>query len=164
MYLLPTTSVIKELYLRLCNVTANKELMPSNQAQDQPLAGVRILFVEDVPELKETISEFLVELGAEVIAVSLAKQGLEAIERTKFDLLLSNLSLPEEDGYWLISQIRVRENKLAQVLTPAIALTAAAIEADRARALAAGFQQHVTKPFRMDELSAQIVRLVKPNQ
>lgn len=138
--------------------------MQSNQAQDQPLAGVRILFVEDVPELKETISEFLVELGAEVIAVSLAKQGLEAMERTKFDLLLSNISLPEDDGYWLISQIRVRESKQAQVLTPAIALTAAASEADRSRALAAGFQQHISKPFRMEELSIEIVRLVKLNQ
>ena len=136
--------------------------MDSNQAL--PLAGVRILFVEDVPELRETINEFLEELGAEVIAVSLAKQALSAVERTKFDLLLSNISLPEEDGYWLINQIRVRESKLAQVPTPAIALTAAASEADRARALAAGFQQHITKPFVLDELSAQIISLVKPNQ
>lgn len=136
--------------------------MDSNQAL--PLAGVRILFVEDVPDFRETINEFLEELGAEVIAVSLAKQALSVVERTKFDLLLSNISLPEEDGYWLINQLRVRESKLAQVPTPAIALTAAVSEADRARSLAAGFQQHITKPFVLDELSAQIISLIKPNQ
>lgn len=135
--------------------------MPSNQAL--PLAGVRILFVEDVAELRELMIEFLAELGAEVVAVSLAKQALFAVERTKFDLLLSDISLPEKDGYWLINQIRVRESKRSQVQIPAIALTGAAREVDRSRALAAGFQQCITKPFMLDELSGQILTLVKPN-
>lgn len=136
--------------------------MQSNQAL--PLTGVRILFVEDVAEIRELMIDFLEELGAEVIAVILAKQALEAIERTKFDLLLSNIYLPQEDGYWLLNQIRVRERQLAQVPIPAIALTAAAREADRLSALSAGFQQYITKPFMLDELSAQIISLVKPNQ
>lgn len=136
--------------------------MPSNQAL--PLAGVRILFVEDVAEIRELMIEFLEELGAEVIAVSLAKQALEAIERTKFDLLLSNIYLPQEDGYWLLNQIRVRESQRSQAQLPAIALTAAASEADRNLALAAGFQQYITKPFVLDELSTQIISLVKPKE
>lgn len=88
--------------------------MQSNQAL--PLAGVRILFVEDVAEIRELMIEFLEELGAEVIAVILAKQALSAIERTKFDLLLSNIYLPQEDGYWLINQTTRFRCKLPKAL------------------------------------------------
>jgi CheY-like chemotaxis protein len=76
---------------------------------------------------------------------------LEALEMNHSDMLVSDIEMPDKDGYWLIQQVRARERQSGQRI-PAVALTAHARVEDRIRALSAGFQIHVPKPVEPVEL------------
>lgn len=96
-------------------------------------------------------------LGAEVISAETADQALELLGSAHFDLLVSDIGLPESDGYALIRKVRA-SGKSSRDL-PAVALTAFARAEDRRRALVAGFQSHVTKPVDASELSTVLASL-----
>jgi CheY-like chemotaxis protein len=124
------------------------------------LAGLRILAVDDQPDALELIRRVLGECLAEVHAVGSAEEALAAINGFRPDLLISDIGMPENDGYALIQEVRKRidGNSL-----PAIALTAFAGPEHQRRSLSAGYQMHITKPVDPQELSAAIAKLARRN-
>ncbi|HYG74673.1 MAG TPA: PAS domain S-box protein [Planctomycetota bacterium] len=117
-----------------------------------PLKGVRILVVEDEADSRDYIAEVLRLAGAQVMAAASAREAIEVIKQFNADVLVSDLGMPEEDGFSLLRRLRL----LPQGRLPAIALTAYAREDDRVRALEAGFQLHLTKPADPFELSQAV--------
>jgi len=121
-----------------------------------PLMGLRILLVDDEIDSLELVAFILEEAGATVISVSSAIAALNAFTQAQPDLLVSDIGMPEMDGYMLIRQIR-RLPQSQQVR--AIALTAYAGEIDYRQAIAAGFQQHLSKPVEPSQLINAIMVL-----
>jgi PAS domain S-box-containing protein len=120
------------------------------------LDGVRVLVVDDEPDARTLIGTVLGQCGADVATVDCASAALAALERDRWDVLLSDISMPEEDGYQLIRKVRARD-----VSIPAAAVTAFARAEDRDAALAAGFQMHVTKPLEPVLLARAVEALAK---
>lgn len=117
------------------------------------LYGLKVLVVDDEVDSRELIAAILARCGADVTAASSAAEGLDRLREIHPDVLLSDIEMPGEDGYTLLSRIRALPADEGG-LTPAAALTAYAGPADRVRALAAGFQMHVPKPIQPGELAA----------
>ena len=122
------------------------------------LDDVRVLVVDDTDDGRLLTASVLTQAGASVTAVRSAREALEMLERERPDALVSDIGMPEQDGYALIRQIRHREAEHGGFL-PAVALTGYARAADRTRILAAGFQAHVTKPLDLAVLTAAIAAL-----
>lgn len=126
------------------NVTVTK---PHPFQSEQPsLMGVRVLAVDDEEDTRNLLKVVLEEEGAIVTTVASSKEALQHIEINNPDLIVSDISMPGEDGYQLIRQVRARGH-WARGDIPAIALTAFARPEDKEQALAAGFQTHLTKPI-----------------
>jgi CheY-like chemotaxis protein len=126
-----------------------------------PLAGVRLLVVEDDPDSCQMIAAALREAGAEVTAVTAASDAVRALaNRGRFDALVTDLGLPETDGYALLRSVR-REEGDADGHLPAIAVTGFATPEDRDRALASGFQAHLAKPIDPGDLVDAVAKAVK---
>ena len=119
------------------------------------LNNVRILVVEDEPDTCEFLHRFLCSYGAEVIMAHSAKEALSRLSDDKVDLVVSDIGLPDVDGYDLIRRMRQRPAH-AGGATPAVALTAYARTEDRTRAFRAGYQAHLAKPIEPSELVATI--------
>jgi PAS domain S-box-containing protein len=134
--------------------------LPPAAAMAKTLAGLRVLLVEDEPEARELVERLLSEAGCRVTAVGSASQTFEALRSEPHDLLISDLGLPEEDGYTLIARLRQAEAGSERFM-PAIALTAFARSEDRTRALRAGFQAHIVKPFETAEVIATVASLAQ---
>lgn len=115
------------------------------------LAGLRILVVDDDIDTDELLTVMLENLGASVTAVTSAGEALEIIAKSPPDLLLSDIGMPGIDGYMLIRLIRALPPEQGGKI-PAIALTAYAGELNQKKALAAGFQMHLSKPVELEEL------------
>jgi PAS domain S-box-containing protein len=120
--------------------------------------GCRIVVVEDDPDSAELTKTLLEEAGANVAVCTGAREALEAVERGDVELLVADIGLPREDGFWLIQQVR-RLPRVNHRTLPAVALTAFASTRDRQRALAAGYDEHVPKPMDLDALLGAIARL-----
>ena len=125
------------------------------------LAGLRVLLVDDDQDTLQVLSVLLTGYGAEVHAAASVSAALEALPWYKPDVLVSDLALPDEDGYALISKLRALADDSRH--TPTIALTAYVRVEDRAHALAAGFNMFVPKPVEPNELLTAIVNLVAPD-
>jgi PAS domain S-box-containing protein len=122
------------------------------------LDGVRVIVVDDEADTRDLLSFSLRNYGAEVRALGSASEALAAIQQDKPDVLVSDIGLPGDDGYALIRQVRaLDEDRGGRV--PAAALTAYAKDEDRTRAIAAGFQAHVTKPVELTELASVVASL-----
>ena len=125
--------------------------------------GLRLLVVDDEPDSRELLTLMFEQDGAEMIEAASASEALEALERLKPDILISDIKLPDEDGYSLIHKVRnLNAEQGGQI--PAIALTGYAGEENCARALSAGFNRHVSKPFGLDELAEVVATLAGRNQ
>ena len=122
------------------------------------LDNLRILVVDDSADGRTLTSLVLTQAGASVKAVASAREALQWLEVERPDALVSDIGLPDEDGYGLIRQIRQDEAEHGGFL-PAVALTGYARAEDRARSLAAGFQAHVSKPVEPVELTAAIATI-----
>ena len=107
--------------------------------------------MDDDADTLEMLSLFLRRAGAEVSAAATAASALESLERFRPDVLVADIGMPEMDGYELLRRVRALGAERGG-LTPAVALTAYAGEADRARALRSGFQAHLPKPVEPDAL------------
>jgi PAS domain S-box-containing protein len=114
------------------------------------LAGVRALVVDDEADARDLIQRILQGQGAIVSVAASGADALRILEKTEPEILISDIGMPDMDGYQLIRQIRATE-RMGQLL-PAVALTAFARAEDRKRALLAGYQSHVAKPVDMAEL------------
>ncbi|MBE9198965.1 MULTISPECIES: hybrid sensor histidine kinase/response regulator [unclassified Nodularia (in: cyanobacteria)] len=123
------------------------------------LAGIKVLIVEDDADSREFVVFVLEQEGAEAIAVSSAFEALQVLTPSQPDVLVSDISMPEMDGYMLISQVRTLTPEAGGKI-PAIALTAHARDDDQQQALAAGYQMHLSKPVNTEKLIAAIVKLV----
>ncbi|KAF3884831.1 MULTISPECIES: PAS domain-containing hybrid sensor histidine kinase/response regulator [Nostocales] len=125
-----------------------------------PFNGVKILVVDDEVDTRELIAFILRESGAEVTQVGSACEALQALTQFQPDLLLSDIGMPEVDGYMLIRDIRAMPpNQGGQI--PALALTAYALEGDSQQAIAAGFQQHIAKPIDPTALVTAVANLTR---
>ncbi|RYX86707.1 PAS domain S-box protein [bacterium] len=127
------------------------------------LSGVRVLVVDDEADARELVKLSLTQQGASVEDADNAATAFLMVELSRakgrpFDILVSDIGMPEEDGYSLIRRVRASEEQDGPFL-PAIALTAYATHKDRMNALMAGFQAHLIKPFEPAELLANVAAL-----
>jgi CheY-like chemotaxis protein len=126
------------------------------------LEGVRVLVVDDEPDARSLIERVLQDSEAVVTTAASADEAMEHVLRDKPDVLLSDIGMPKEDGYTLIRRIRRLSGERGRI--PAIALTAYARSEDRAKAIQAGYQLHMSKPVEAYKLVAMVATLVKPQQ
>lgn len=127
------------------------------------LDGLKILVVEDEADGRAMLRAALTRYGAEVEIAANVAQALEVFARVRPDCLISDIGMPGEDGYALIRQIRALAPEQGGQ-TPALALTAYARKEDRAKALEAGFDEHLTKPVAPGELVTAIEKLINPSR
>ncbi|MGG6237158.1 PAS domain S-box protein [Nodosilinea sp. AN01ver1] len=125
------------------------------------LTGVRILVVEDEADARDLLVMVLEQAGAVVTAVTSAAEALERLPQLELDVLISDIAMPDVDGYMLLQQVRSQlAEQGQQPAFKAVALTAYAGELNQQQAIAAGFQRHLSKPFEPAELVAAIAALV----
>ena len=118
---------------------------------DQQPPSIHVLVVDDSSAIREVLTQILEWQGAKVTAVGTAEHALDLLEQLRPDVLLSDLEMPEKDGYWLIGRVRALSPDRGG-LTPAACLTGRSDPEDRARILGAGFQYHIAKPVEMSRL------------
>jgi CheY-like chemotaxis protein len=136
------------------------EAPPEVSAVELPrLDNVRILVVDDEPDGRTVLARILHERGAIATCTDNALLALEALQQHTFDLLLSDIGMPDTDGYALIKSVRALSSPTQRI--PAIAVTAYARPEDRQRSLLAGYQMHISKPLDTPELIAAIASLLK---
>ena len=167
-----TISVHSEGEGRGATFTVRLPLGPLRPAQDLPeaarasdgmrcpveLAGLRVLIVDDEPDVRELLIAVLEGCRAEVFAASNAQDALALLQQQRPEVLISDIGMPGEDGYALIRQVRALPPEAGGKI-PALALTAYARMEDRTRALLAGFQMHVPKPLDPTELVVVLANL-----
>jgi signal transduction histidine kinase/ActR/RegA family two-component response regulator len=129
--------------------------IPPLLATPDDIADIRVLVVDDEEDTCELVRRLLERSGASVVTASSASEALEHIRAWRPHVLVSDIGMPEEDGYALIRRVRALEPTKGGT-TAAIALTAYARAEDRASALLAGFQYHVAKPVEANELVAVV--------
>ncbi|WGV24694.1 hybrid sensor histidine kinase/response regulator [Halotia branconii] len=145
------------------NVKQPEQLASVNPDCEDPnslptLNGLRVLVVDDEPDARQLIATVLGQYGAQVMAVASAFEALLAVPQFHPDILVSDIGMPQEDGYALIRQLRTLSQEQGGRI-PAVALTAYARTEDRTQALLAGFQLHVPKPVNPTELAAVVANL-----
>jgi signal transduction histidine kinase len=122
------------------------------------LTGLRVLVVDDEADARELLGMVLRDCGAQVLAVGSVEEALVVLPSFQPHVLLSDLAMPEADGYELIRRVRALPSEAGGRI-PAAALTAHARGEDRRRSLLAGFNMHVSKPVDPDELLAVVASL-----
>lgn len=155
----------------------NLPLSPANEADTAPslsqhlpcadetlsLAGLKVLVIDDEPDAREVVRRMLDQAGISVLTAAGAAEGLMLLKAEKPDLIISDISMPDEDGYRFIIEVRRLPAKDGGA-TPAIALTAFAHVDDRTQAIKAGYQHHLSKPVDAGELIATIDQLVEQDK
>ncbi len=126
----------------------------------QLLSGLRVLVVDDDVDTLELMATALKSRQATVTAVSSAVDALIAIKANRPDVLISDIAMPDEDGYALIEKVRSLDHGEEQTI-PAVAITAYAKDEDRERALSSGFQIYLPKPVELTELVSVIARAAR---
>ena len=124
------------------------------------LSDVRVLVVDDETDTRELVQTVLAQAGAVVEAADSVREALDVLARFAPDVIVSDVGMPDEDGYSLMRRVRALE--VAEIRNvPAIALTAYTRSADRAKALAAGFTTHLGKPLNVAELVSAVAKLAR---
>jgi CheY-like chemotaxis protein/anti-sigma regulatory factor (Ser/Thr protein kinase) len=144
-------------YVRAVNGSASADSLESIELPR--LDNVRVLVVDDEQDGLGLIARILENQGARPLCASNARAALAALGADHFDVLLSDIGMPEMDGYSLIRQVRLLDRSRTGPL-PAIAVTAYARPEDRQRSLLAGFHMHLAKPIEASELVASIAGLL----
>ena len=117
---------------------------PHGLGGESQLAGLRVLVVDDEPDARELLTALLEHHGARVATASCVAEALATVVAEPFDVLVSDIGMPGDDGYELVERLRALDH--AARATPALALTGFARPEDGARAAAAGFDAHMSKP------------------
>jgi signal transduction histidine kinase/DNA-binding response OmpR family regulator len=151
---LPTSAA---LATHLDSTTEIKELESDDlfASSSRLLDGLKILVVDDDADTRDLVCTILTRCGSEVKCSESAADAMLAFEEWSPDLLVSDIGMPQEDGYGLIKRVRQLKSKHARQI-PALALTAYATDEDRSRALSAGFQMHLSKPIEPETLVSSI--------
>ncbi len=119
------------------------------------LAGLRILVVDDEPDSRELVATILKRCGGDVRCSPSAADAIQTFKEWQPDLLISDLAMPNEDGFALLRKVRKLKSKRAKQI-PAVALSAYASDEDRAISLSNGFQMHLPKPIEPDKLVTSV--------
>ena len=138
-----------------------RELLPPTEYADR-LDGLKILVVDDEQDTRELLKTSLSQCGAQVTVAGSTGEAFEVIRNSVPDVLISDIGMPDEDGYDLIRRLRALPFESGGRV-PAIALTAYARVEDRLQALRAGYQMHVPKPVELAELVAVVASLAERN-
>ena len=157
------SSFILNLPLSDAEDVTRESLPPSLEHVDEQkstFAGLKILVIDDELDARELIRRILTQCDASVIAAASAKEGLELIAVEKPDVIISDISMPEKNGYQFIAEVRNLSAEDGGTI-PAIALTAFAHPKDKAKVMSAGYQRHLSKPVDSVELIAAINSLVE---
>jgi signal transduction histidine kinase/CHASE1-domain containing sensor protein len=148
----------------IATTAAAKEFAEQDQHKltrtPQLLSGLNVLVVDDDSDTLTLMATALTRRHANVTAVSSAGEAIQEITRKRPDVLVSDIAMPDEDGYGLIRKIRSLENGVSENI-PAVAITAYAKEEDRERALSAGFQIYLAKPVELTELISVVARAAR---
>ena len=137
--------------LPLCKSASQRNQKNSAMSEAPKLRAVTVLVVDDVADVREALVHMLEEDGATVTAVDNATQALDLLQQLRPNVLLSDLSMPERDGLWLIRHVRaLTPNRGGE--TPAACLTGSTEPEIRTTILRAGFQYHVPKPVHLETL------------
>ena len=123
------------------------------------LGGVKVLVVDDEPDARALIKRVLDDCQARVTTAASAGEALEALRQETPDVLISDIGMPDEDGYGLMRCVRAMSDGHSTI--PAIALTAYARIEDRVKAINAGFQLHLSKPVKPAELVTMVHSLAR---
>jgi signal transduction histidine kinase/CheY-like chemotaxis protein len=126
---------------------------------DAALAGRRILAVDDDADARELFATVLGRLGADVVVAASAEEAMERLRADRYDILLADIGMPATDGYALVEAVRLLPGDVGRI--PAIAVSAFGRREDKARALAAGYNAHLSKPILPDQLAAAIARFIQ---
>jgi CheY-like chemotaxis protein len=118
------------------------------------LAGLKVLVVDDEPDARELVHRYLMQCGATAALAASAAEAHEVLGTFRADVIISDIGMPEQDGYEFIRTVRSNGDK-----TPALALTAFARADDRIRSIQAGFQSHLPKPVEPAELLTIVASL-----
>lgn len=143
----------------LAETTEEASRAEASPSFSDDLSTIRILLVEDDPDSRLVTSFTLEETNASVAIACCGAEALSLMEKGVFDIVISDVGMPDMDGYALIEEIRQRSPEQGGKVL-AIALTAYAGEGDREQSLAAGYQRHLSKPVDPDVLTATIVELL----
>jgi two-component system CheB/CheR fusion protein len=144
---------------KIYGVTKQQDAKRITYKEQPRLDGLRILLVDDDESTREAIAIYLQSFGAEVSLCESAAEALKNLPNFKPNIIVSDIAMPGEDGYSLISKIRsLNSNQGGQV--PAIALTAYAAAGDVLRAMQSGFQAHLAKPVEANALARKILTLL----
>jgi PAS domain S-box-containing protein len=149
---LPTGELRPETLAIAASIFKDADAEPAN------LEGLRILIVDDENDALDLIAMELTQHGARVKPVSSAAEALATLEQREFDLLISDIGMPDIDGYDLIRRVR-KSDSISTRRIPAVALTAYARVQDRMRAILAGYNTHVPKPVEASELVTIVASL-----
>jgi signal transduction histidine kinase/ActR/RegA family two-component response regulator len=122
------------------------------------LDGLRILFVDDDSDTCRLVKDVLEQCNAEVFTAISASEALAQFDEWKPDLLISDLGMPEQDGFALIQMLR--ERGISEL--PAVAFTAYTADEDRRRSLVAGYQLHLAKPIEPAAFTSAIAEVARP--
>lgn len=149
-----TVSLPARQFTAPIEVPAMLHLREENEppASDAPcsIAGMRVLVVDDEPEMRKLITTVLCGAGASVVTASSAAEAFEQLTAETFDALVSDIAMPDEDGHSLSRRIRARGDDKSTI--PALAVTAYGGALQRQLALSAGFDDYVKKPFAPQDL------------
>jgi signal transduction histidine kinase len=138
-------------------IPPNRQLVaPAHDPGAQSLRGISVLVVDDDTESREVVAAHLESRDADVVTAASAAEAMQMLKRRRVDVLISDIAMPEEDGYAFIRKLRAAAETAS---IPAAALTALARDEDRQRALNAGFQLHLAKPIDAASLVAAVASL-----
>jgi len=133
--------------------------VPVIRSADIKLANLKALVVDDEPDARELLRSVLAGAGAEVFVAASAEEALALVKSERPDVIISDIGMPDRDGYQFIRAVRAIPAKDGG-RTPAVALTAFARSEDRTRALIAGYQVHLSKPIEPHELVVTVASLM----
>jgi signal transduction histidine kinase len=154
------TVMLPLLTLREAGDVASRRRAGGSAAMAPPrLDGARVLVVDDEADTREVLTTILGGSGAEVTSVGSTGDALDALARARPDVLVSDIAMPDEDGYALIRQVRALEADGGGRI-PAVALTAHARPEDRTQVMTAGYQVHLPKPVEPSTLVEAVARLL----
>ena len=134
-------------------------LSPATSSGATPLLGLRVMYVEDDEDTRDMVTYALEQYGAIVTAVASVREALDRLDDATPELVLSDIGLPERDGYELMRMLRLRGRPI-----PAIALTAYATPEDRQTALSAGYWHHIGKPVDIGELVSAMSTVIRTKE
>ncbi len=131
-------------------------MISPSEKESKLIQQLRVIIVDDVPDCRDVVELYLLQKNALVEAVDSADDVFKIIESFQPDLIISDICMPRQDGYWLIEKLN-KLNLNSEKYVPSIALTAAAKVEEQEAIIAAGYDGYLAKPFMFEDLTNLIV-------